>query len=273
MQPQPIKDDVSVVLPAITKARNTFISGKTKSIEYRIAQLKALKNGILKMKQELVDAVKADIGRESFVTWFSEISIIEKEIDHATSNIKNWAKEIAVDTPVFLGPAKSKIVHEPLGVVAIMGSWNFPLYTNFSPLISAIAAGNCAVIKPSEIAPNTLRKIKALIARNLDTSSFVCIEGAVEVAKALSSSKLDSICFTGSSEKGRLVASAAGKNLVPCILELGGKSPAIVDESANLELAARKIVVGKFLNAGQICIAPDYILLSHSVAANFIKIL
>ena len=131
-----------------------------------------------------------------------------------------------------------------------MRSWNFPVYTNLSPLISAIAAGNCAVIKPSEIAPNTLRKIKALFARNMDTSSYVCIEGAVEVAKALSNSKLDSICFTGSSEKGKLVAMAAGLNLVPCVLELGGKSPAIVDESANLELAARKIVAGKFLNAG-----------------------
>ena len=112
-----------------------------------------------------------------------------------------------------------------------------------------------------------------MIARNMDTSSFVCIEGQVEVAKALSSSKLDSICFTGSSEKGRLVAQAAGQNLVPCVLELGGKSPAVVDETANLEVAARKIVVGKFLNAGQICIAPDYILLSHAVAPIFISIL
>jgi aldehyde dehydrogenase (NAD+) len=162
------------------------------------------------MNQELVDAVKADIGRESFVTWFSEISILVKEIDHTVGNLKKWTKEIVVDTPVFLGPAKSKILPEPLGVVGIMGSWNFPLYTNLSPLISVIASGNCAVIKPSEIAPNTLRKIKTMIARSMDTSAFVCIEGQVEVAKALSSSKLDSICFTGSSEKGRLVAQAAG---------------------------------------------------------------
>lgn len=250
MQAQPIKDDASIVGPALIKARNSFNSGKTKNIEFRIAQLNALKSGIQKMNKELVEAVKADIGRESFVTWFSEISIIEKEIDHALQHLKQWTKDIVVDTPLYLGPAKSKIVHEPLGVVGIMGSWNFPVYTNLSPLISAIAAGNCAVIKPSEIAPYTLRKIKALFARNMDTSSYVCIEGAVEVAKALSNSKLDSLCFTGSSEKGKLVAMAAGQNLVPCVLELGGKSPAIVDESANLELAARKIVAGKFLNAG-----------------------
>lgn len=210
MQGQAIKDDTSVVGPAINKARTTFLSGKTKSIEFRIAQLKALQSGLQKMNQELVDAVKADIGRESFVTWFSEISILVKEIDHTVGNLKKWTQEIVVDTPVFLGPAKSKIVPEPLGVVGIMGSWNFPLYTNLSPLISVIASGNCAVIKPSEIAPNTLRKIKTMIARNMDTSAFVCIEGQVEVAKALSSSKLDSICFTGSSDKGRLVAQAAG---------------------------------------------------------------
>lgn len=210
MQAQAIKDDTSVVGPAINKARTTFLSGKTKSIEFRIAQLKALQSGLQKMNQELVDAVKADIGRESFVTWFSEISILVKEIDHTVGNLKKWTQEIVVDTPVFLGPAKSKIVPEPLGVVGIMGSWNFPLYTNLSPLISVIASGNCAVIKPSEIAPNTLRKIKTMIARNMDTSAFVCIEGQVEVAKALSSSKLDSICFTGSSDKGRLVAQAAG---------------------------------------------------------------
>lgn len=199
-----------MVAAAITKAYTTFNSGKTRSIEYRITQLKALKNGLEKMNKELIESVKADIGRESFVTWFSEISILEKEIDHTISNLKKWSRDIVVDTPVFLGPAKSKIVHEPLGVVAIMGSWNFPLYTNLSPLISVIAAGNTAVIKPSEIAPATLRKIKALFARNMDTSAYICIEGAVLVAQKLSSSKLDCICFTGSSEKGKLVAQAAG---------------------------------------------------------------
>lgn len=131
----------------------------------------------------MIDAVKADIGRESFVTWFSEISILDKEIDHTLAHIHKWSQDIIVDTPLFVGPARSKIVHEPLGVVAIMGSWNFPLYTNLSPLISVIAAGNTAVIKPSEIAPQTLRKIKAMIARNIDTSAFVCIEGAVQVAQ------------------------------------------------------------------------------------------
>ena len=190
-----------------------------------------------------------------------ETGLIEKEIDHAICNLKKWIQPVSVDTPVLLGPAKSKIVYEPLGVVCIMGSWNFPLYTCRAPLVNVIASGNCAVVKPSEIAPNTLRKIKALMLRSIDSFCYTCVEGQVEVAKALSAAKFNSICFTGSTEKGKLVAAAAGKNLVPCILELGGKSPAIVDESANLELAARKIVMGKFMNAGQICVAPDYILL------------
>lgn len=207
------------------------------------------------------DAVKADIGRDNFATWFLETGLIEKEIDHAIENLSKWIKPITVDTPVYIGPAKSRIFYEPLGVVCIMGSWNFPLYTVLAPLVDVIAAGNCAVIKPSEIAPYTLRKVKSMFARNMDSASYICVEGQVEVAKALSSAKFDCICFTGSSEKGKLVAAAAGKNLVPCILELGGKSPAIVDESANLEHAAKKIVFGKFLNAGQICVSPDYILL------------
>lgn len=154
-----------------------------------------------------------------------------------------------------------------------MGSWNFPLYTVLAPLIHAIAAGNCAVIKPSEIAPNTFFKIKSLITRSIDMQCYACIEGRVEVAKALSNVKFDKICFTGSTEKGRLVAQAAGKNLVPCILELGGKSPSIVDESANLEVAAKKIAMGRFSNSGQVCIAPDYVLVHYSLTDRFIPLL
>ena len=225
------------------------------------------------MQKDLTEAIKKDLGRDSFATWFGEISILDKEIDHTISHLKKWTSSTCVDTPVFLGPAKSRIVYEPLGVVCIMGSWNFPLYTTIGPLINVIAAGNCAVIKPSEISPNSLLKIKSLITRWIDMQCYACIEGQVEVAKALSNTKFDSICFTGSSEKGRLVAAAAGKNLVPCVLELGGKSPSIVDEGANLETAAKKIALGKFFNAGQICIAPDYVLVHYSVTDKFINML
>lgn len=225
------------------------------------------------MQQELSDAVKNDLGRSAFITWLAELNTLEHDIDHSLANLKKWMKEICVDTPMSIGPGKSKIVYEPLGVVLIMGSWNFPLITTLRPLINVISAGNCAVIKPSEISKHSSRKIKALIARYLDMNCYACIEGAVQVAIACSNKKFDSIVYTGSSEKGKLVAAAAGKNLVPCILELGGKSPLIVDDSADLEFAAKKIVLGRFLNSGQTCIAPDYLLVHQSVVDKLIPLI
>lgn len=268
-----IKDDVSVIQSALAKTRKSFASGKTKPVEFRISQLKNLKNGLHTMYKDLTEAVKKDLGREAFATWFTELAIIDKEIDHTIANLKKWNEGIVVDTPMFLAPARSRVVYEPLGVVGVISSWNFPIYTCLSPLVCVIAAGNCAVIKPSEITPHTLLKIKSLITRNLDTSCYAVIEGQVEVAKACSNTKFDSICFTGSTEKGRLVAQAAGKNLVPLVLELGGKSPAVVDENANLEYAAKQIARGKFLNCGQICVSTDYILIHYSVTDKFIRLL
>lgn len=207
------------------------------------------------------------------MTWFTEIAVIQNEIDHTIAHLKKWSQPVCVDTPMYLGPAKSKIVYEPLGVVCVIGSWNFPIFTTLMPLVSVIAAGNCAVIKPSEIAPHVSLKIKQLILRNLDTDCYRPIEGLVEVAKALTSAKFDGICFTGSTEKGKLVAAAAAKNLVPCVLELGGKCPVIVDQSANLEFAAKEISRARFMNCGQTCVATDYVLLHYSVTDKFMRIL
>lgn len=172
------------------------------------------------------------------------------EIDHSISHLNKWAKDECVDTPMLIGPASSRIVYEPLGVILVIGSWNFPILTTIGPLINVIAAGNVAIIKPSEISPNTSNMLKKLICRWLDSNCYVPVEGHVEVAKALTSKKFDCICFTGSSEKGKLVAASAGRNLVPCILELGGKSPCIVDESSDLDYAVKKIALGRFINAG-----------------------
>lgn len=219
----------------------------------------------------MAEAVKKDLGREEFTTWFTELQQVEKEIEFNISNLKTWMQEISVDTPVLIGPAKSKIVYEPLGVVCIIGSWNYPIFTTLGPLVNAIAAGNCAVIKPSEIAPYTLLKLKSFVIRNLDMSSYVCIEGQIEVSKALTATKFDLICFTGSSEKGKLVAASAAQNLVPCILELGGKSPSIVDESADIAYAAKKIAFGRFINCGQTCVAPDYVLVHYSKVEKFVS--
>ena len=256
---------------SLKKAKAAFDSGKTKSVDFRVSQLANLKKGLQTMQREMTDAVKKDLGRDYFATWFMEISILEHEINFAIANLGKWTSDHNVDTPMFLGPARSKIVYEPLGVVCVMGSWNFPLFTTIGPLINVIAAGNCAIIKPSELAPYSLIKIKSLVTRWLDLSCYICIEGQVEVAKALSTKKFDSICFTGSTDKGKLVAAAAARNLVPCILELGGKSPVIVDETADLDFAVKKIVQGKFMNAGQVCIAPDYVLIHYSLVERFIR--
>lgn len=169
-------------------------------------------------------------------------------------------KEECVDTPFSLGPGKSYIMKEPLGVIAVMGSWNFPISTTIVPAISAIAAGNCVVIKPSEMAPWSAKIMKTLCARYLDLAAYKCINGQVQVAIRTTTSKFDKIIFTGSTEKGKLVAAAAAKNLVPCCLELGGKCPLVIDKSADLEFAAMKIAQTGFINSGQLCIRCDYLL-------------
>lgn len=167
---------------------------------------------------------------------------------------------------MLLSPASSKIVKEPLGVIAILGSWNFPYLTVLHPLISAIAAGNCAVVKPSEMCGYSSTKLKQLFARYLDRECFQVVLGQVQVAIRMTSvAGIDKIIFTGSTEKGKLVAAAAAKNLTPCILELGGKSPAIIDRNCNLEFAAQKIAFSAFFNCGQVCIRPDYLLVDSAV--------
>lgn len=202
------------------------------------------------MTADFCEALRLDLGRQHFVTWFSETSLLERDIQHAIDHLKSWAKEEVVDTPFLIGPGTSKILREPYGVVLIMGAWNFPIYTTLCPLIYAIAAGNCAIIKPSELSPHISQKMKSLITRYLDSSAYIAIQGAVEVAKSITTYPFDLIMFTGGSEKGKLVASAAAKNLVPCILELGGKSPCVIDDSADVELAAKKVAFGRYINAG-----------------------
>ena len=202
------------------------------------------------MTKDFDDALQKDLGKGSFENWLLEIGSVSREVDHALNHLKEWMKEEFVDTPFVIGPASSYLVKEPLGVVAVLGSWNFPVSTTLGPLVSAIAAGNAVLIKPSEFSPHTSIVMKRLFARYLDSSAFQCLVGQVEVAKKLTASKVDLIIFTGSTEKGRLIAAAASKNLVPCVLELGGKCPAVVDSSADLEFTAAKIAHLGFLNSG-----------------------
>lgn len=177
--------------------------------------------------------------------------MLDMEINYNLENLKEWMKEEPRDTPMLVGPGSSSIIREPLGIVGCIGSWNFPLVTGLSGFISAMAAGNCVLFKPSEMTPFTSMICKRLFARYLDTSAYSCVVGQIEVAKRITSSKgVNLIIFTGSGQTGRLVAASAAQNLTPCILELGGKCPAIVDSSADIEFAAMKIAFFSYLNSG-----------------------
>jgi aldehyde dehydrogenase (NAD+) len=206
--------------------------------------------GLNAMSADLSKAVTADLAKDDFSNWLFEVRMLEREIEHGLKHLKGWMKDECVDTPLMLGPAKSYLQKEPLGVVAVLGSWNYPLATALGPVISAILAGNCVILKPSEMAPYTAKAVKTLFARFLDLSAYQCINGGVNVAIRTTSSKVDLIIFTGSTEKGKLVAGAAAKNLVPCILELGGKCPMIIDESCDLAYSCKKAAAMGFLNSG-----------------------
>jgi aldehyde dehydrogenase (NAD+) len=185
--------------------------------------------------------------------------------------VAKWAKDEKRQTPMMIAPGSSKVINEPLGVVLIMSAWNFPLVTSFCPLAAAIAAGNSAIIKPSEMAPHTAALVGTLISKYLDSGCFSVITGGPEVAQSIVQAKFDMIVFTGSPQKGKLVAEAAAKNLIPCILELGGKCPVIVDDSADIDHAAKKIVFGRYTNSGQICLSPDYVLVKSTVKDQLIE--
>ena len=190
---------------------------------------------------------------------------ILNEIEEVLEKLHIWMKPEPVATPMAHGLGCCQILREPLGVCLILTAWNFPFWELFYPMITVFAAGNNALIKPSEMAPYSSKLIKELMAKYFKPSEVGVVEGAVEVAKAITSAKVDCMIFTGSPQKGRLVAAAAAKNLVPCILELGGKCPTIIDESADVDLAARKIASTKFFNCGQTCVTTDYALVHESV--------
>jgi len=232
--------------------RDTFNTGKTYDLAYRKKQLSQLILGLEEMKDELCDSLYKDLKREHFVSFLYEISGVSGQAKYDMNNFEAWTKPSARDTPLTLAPAKSRVIYQPLGNVCIMGAWNFPITTLFMPLISAISAGNVALLKPSEMSPNCSASCRKLVETYLDNECFKVVEGGAEISIACSQKKWDKICFTGSSEKGKLVAQAAAKNLVPCLLELGGKCVTIVDESADASFAGGKVIAGRLINSGQV---------------------
>jgi aldehyde dehydrogenase (NAD+) len=248
----------------IQQQRQFFQSGKTQDTDFRLTQLKALKQAILAQESAIYDALKADLHKPPLEAYALEITVVQ-EIDYAIQHLSTWVRPKRVPTPWVQWPATSRIYPQPLGVVLIISPWNYPFQLSVAPLIGAIAAGNCALLKPSELAPHSSRVIANLIRDTFDPAYITVVEGGVEVSQALLEEPLDHIFFTGGTAIGKLVMAAAAQHLTPVTLELGGKSPCIVDTDIHLQHTARRIAWGKFINAGQSCIAPDYLLVDRQI--------
>jgi aldehyde dehydrogenase (NAD+) len=262
-----------MVLTILAKQRDFFATGATRDVPFRIQQLRLLSQVIKQNENQLFQALKADLNKPEFEAYASEIVMVLNEIDYALKHIKSWAKPQKVATGLLQFRASNYIYTEPLGVVLIISTWNYPFLLTLSPLVNAIAAGNCAIIKPSEIAPNTSQVIAKIITAQFHPGFISVIEGGIEINQALLAEKFDHIFFTGSTNVGKIVLEAAAKHLTPVTLELGGKSPCLVDRECDLNLAAKSIVWGKFLNAGQTCVAPDYLLVPKSIKLELIKLI
>lgn len=255
----------------VAAQRDFFRSHKTLSIEYRLEMLKRLREAIVRHERELTDALYLDLHKSYEEAYLTEISILLGEIDNFLKHLKGWAAPSKKATPLKMFPSRSEIVTEPLGVALIIAPWNYPVQLLLNPLIGAIAAGCTAVLKPSPYTPHVAELLERLIAESFDSEYIAVVQGNRDVNTALLKERYDIIFFTGSPELGRVVMRAAAENLTPVVLELGGKSPVVVDKSANIEVAAKRIAWGKTLNAGQTCIAPDYLLIHKDIKAQFVE--
>lgn len=247
------------------KQRNYFYQGETLSVDFRKKQLMKLKKTLIAHQDDIVEAVHKDFGKSSFETYVTEIQVVYDEINYMLKNLKKLAKLQKVRTPLLHFYSKSKIMHDPLGTVLIISPWNYPLALALTPLAGAIAAGNCAVIKPSEVSSHTSALISKIITENFDEQYLTVYEGEADTTQTLLKQGFDHCFFTGSTEVGKKIMQTASETLTPVTLELGGKSPCVVTEDADIVKAACRIVWGKFVNAGQTCIAPDFVLVHESV--------
>ncbi|MES2964409.1 MAG: aldehyde dehydrogenase [Bdellovibrionota bacterium] len=251
--------------------RRFFAAGHTRSLKFRDRQLEFLENLVLSNERKISEALRDDLGKpeqESFVT---EIAMVLSEIRHARKNLKKWMAARRVSTSLVLFPATSRIYREPVGVALVIAPWNYPFMLALSPLIGAIAAGCCAILKPSEVSSKTSKLLHELLTSAFPPDFVTVVEGGVPETTALLNLRFDHIFFTGSTAVGRIVALAAANHLTPTTLELGGKSPAIVCADADLEVAARRIVWGRFMNGGQTCVAPDYLYVNETIAEKFLS--
>ncbi|NNF53141.1 MAG: aldehyde dehydrogenase family protein [Acidimicrobiales bacterium] len=255
----------------VGEVRQGFDAGVTRSLQWRDAQLDAMATMLEDNADKFAAALNTDLGKASTESWLTEIGFTLSDIAHTRSHLAKWAKPRKASVPVTFQPGKAKVVPEPKGVVLVIAPWNYPVQLLLSPMVAAIAAGNAIVAKPSELAPATSAMLSELCAKYLDTSVIRVVEGAVEESTALLEQPFDHIFFTGGTRVGKIVMRAAAEHLTPVTLELGGKSPAIVAADANVEIAGRRLAWGKFVNAGQTCIAPDYLLVERGMKEPLLK--
>ncbi|MBI5907473.1 MAG: aldehyde dehydrogenase family protein [Burkholderiales bacterium] len=257
----------------VARLRAGFHAGKTRSYEQRIALLKTLIRMLEENESAILQAVFKDLRKPGGEAWGAEFAGIRKEAQYAIKNLKRWMKPIKVRTPILAQPGKSWLQPDPLGVILIIGAWNFPFQVCLVPIIGAIAAGNTVLLKPSEMSADSSRLFAEMIPKYFSSDVCAVVEGGAAETQALLEQRFDHICYTGGGNVGKIVMMAAAKHLTPVTLELGGKSPCIIDKSANIQASAKRVVWGKWQNSGQVCIAPDTMFVHESVKDQFVKAL
>jgi aldehyde dehydrogenase (NAD+) len=258
------------IVETVQKLRATFESGVTRPAEWRLNQLRQLYRMIEDEEAKILGALKSDLGKCAAEGFIGETNMVMGEVKLMLKSLRSWMRPRTVSAPLTVQPAKAKLYPEPLGVALIISPWNYPFQLAVSPLAGALAAGNCAIVKPSEVAPATSAVIAELCKKYLEQSAVAVIEGGVRETTTLLAQRFDHIFYTGNGAVGRIVMEAAAKHLTPVVLELGGKSPCIIDRDVNLDVAVRRIAWGKFFNAGQTCVAPDYVLVHETVKKPFL---
>ncbi len=262
---------LSPIAKSLQNQREFFKSGTSKDADFRLTQLKKLRAAIVKYEKKIMTALKADLNKPAFEAYGTEVGFVLGELDHTIKHVKKWMRPNKVKTALFHAIGSSRIQHDPYGAVLIIAPWNYPFQLLIAPLIGAISAGNTVVLKPSELAPHTSDVCVEMIKETFDEHYIDIFEGGVPVSQELLAQKWDYIFFTGSTAVGKIVYQAAAKHLTPVTLELGGKSPCIVDKDTDIKVTAQRIAWGKLLNAGQTCIAPDYLLVQEEVKDELIE--
>lgn len=262
---------MSNIKAIVKNQRDYFNKGETKNIDFRISQLKKLKRAILDNENLIFEALKCDLGKCAFESYETEVGLILDEIKYTIKHLSSWSKPKKVKTPITHFLSWSYTYWDPYGVCLIMSPWNYPFQLTLAPLVGSIAAGNCAIIKPSAYSPKTSAIIAKIVKNNFVEEYITVIEGGRDANSALLEEAFDYIFFTGGVTVGKKVMEAASKHVTPITLELGGKSPCIVDTSADLDISAKRLVWGKFLNCGQTCVAPDYLLIHKSIKKEFLS--